>query len=84
MQKPFRIWDSKQLSDTFVIAKQLKQQIEMLYLNLDTNSLKELPHSMIPSENLYEIVLGYTQLFDAVLDNDLLKSGNKKHSSSFH
>jgi hypothetical protein len=67
-----------------VIVEQLKAQLEHLYLNLDAPSLKELPHSMIPSETLYEIVAGYHTLFNAVLDNDLLKSGNKRQNNSLH
>jgi len=84
MTKPFRVWHSKQLSDAYVIATQIQQQIEMLFLNTDAGSLRDLPHSMIPSESLYEIVHGYHLLFDAVLENDLLTTGNKKSEHKYH
>ena len=84
MKKPFRVWDSKQLSDAFVIAAQIEAQIEHLYINTDAASLRDIPHSMIPTENLYEIVHGYHLLFDAVLENDLLTTGNKKSEHKYH
>jgi hypothetical protein len=84
MKKPFRIWDSRQLSEAYVIATQIKEQIEMLFLNTDAGSLRDLPHSMVPTDNLYEIVSGYHALFDASLENDLLMTGNKKAEHKFH
>ena len=84
MKKPFRVWNSKQLSDAFVIAAQIQAQIEHLYMNTDAASLKDIPHSMIPTESLYEIVHGYHLLFDAVLEHDLLHTGNKKSDHNLH
>jgi hypothetical protein len=84
MKKPFRVWDIKQLGDAYVITEQIRAQIEMLFMNLDASSLNDIPHSMVPTETLYHIVSGYGLLYDAVLDYDLIKTGNTKQDHKSH
>lgn len=76
--KKIRIWDSQLLTNGFVLASQFKQNIETLFGEFNLMSIKEMPPSMIPSDTLYEIVLGYVTMYNTLLDHELLNTGNRK------
>jgi hypothetical protein len=82
MKKPFRVWSSKLLTDVYAVSEQFRTQIEALYTNLDAVSLKDMPHSMVPTDTLYELVSGLGILYEAALGSDLLNTGNKKQDYS--
>lgn len=84
MSKKLRIWDSKALSDVFVNLQQIQNGIEEITAKVGAQSLADLPNSMIPTENLYEITLCYELLYNKLLEHDLLNTGNKKPSSTLH
>jgi hypothetical protein len=73
-----RVWDSKLLNDTFVTTTQIKAHIETLIQQVMTNPLAELPHSMVPTQTLYEIVLCNDLMYNLLLDKELIETGNKK------
>jgi hypothetical protein len=79
-----KIWENRQISNTYMVSEQIKAHIETMFINLGANSLNDLPSSMVPTETLYELVLGYSTMFDQLMESDLLKLGNKKHSNNLH
>lgn len=84
MTNKLRTWDSKILSDTYVVLQQIQAGIEEITTKVGAQSLADLPNSMIPTENLYTITLCYEAMFDKLLEYDLLVTGNKKPSSTIH
>ena len=83
MQK-LRVWDSKVLSDVFVLLQQMQTGIEQLVEKTGAQSLADLPNSMIPTEKLYEITLCYELMYSKLLEYDLLATGNTKQLSMLH
>jgi hypothetical protein len=84
MTNKLRTWDSKILSDTYVVLQQIQAGIEEITTKVGAHSLADLPNSMIPTENLYAITLCYEAMYDKLLEYDLLVTGNKKPSSTIH
>lgn len=76
--KKLRTWDSKALADGYVVSAQFKQHIKEIYGKLNTTSISELPPSLIPSEILYELVCGFGIMYNNLVNQDLLNTGNKK------
>lgn len=79
-----RVWDSKVLSDVFVLLQQIQAGIAQLVEKTGAQSLADLPNSMIPTEKLYEITLCYELMYSRLLEYDLLATGNTKQSSMLH
>lgn len=73
----FNLTSSKQLFDICQKVIQMKSMIETMYVNMNMPSMADLPPSMVPTEMLYETLVGFTVLFDKCLANDLIKSGSK-------
>lgn len=84
MSKKLRTWDSKLLSDVFVLLEQMQFGIEQISRNVSAVSLSDLPNSMIPTQTLYEISLCYELMYNKLLEHDLLSTGNIKQSSTLH
>lgn len=79
-----RVWDSKVLSDVFVLLQQIQTGIEQLVEKTGAQSLADLPNSMLPTEKLYEITLCYELMYSKLLEYDLLATGNTKQLSMLH
>jgi hypothetical protein len=47
-------------------------------------SPNDLPNSLIPTDNLYSLVCAYEASYNALIENDLLKSGNLKTDKHIH
>ena len=77
MKKP-RIWDSKLLADTHSVSLQIQTHIENMEQQLANINIEEFPHSMVPTQTLYNLVICYNLAYNLLLDNELLKSGNNK------
>lgn len=79
----FRAWDSEVLSDGLRISIQIRTKIEELCVKTLV-SPDGLPNSLIPTDNLYSLVCAYEAAYNALLENDLLKSGNPKTQKNIH
>jgi hypothetical protein len=80
MSNKIRIWDTKLLTNTYAVVAQMKAQIETIVQQTGVTSLQVLPNSMIPTDKLYEIATCYEILYNRLLDQDLLNSGNIKQT----
>lgn len=77
-----RIWDASVLFNTLAVAEEFRNSIEALYTASETNSMSNLPPSIIPTENLYSIVAGYSIMYDMLLKEHLIKEGNPMPSKT--
>lgn len=74
----FNLASSNKLFDICQKAIQIKSSIETIAIT-NQISLDAIPASIIDTKDLYEVLAGYTALFDKCLANDLIKSGSKLH-----
>jgi hypothetical protein len=79
----FRAWDSEVLLDAVNISLQIRSKIEEMCINTRTNP-DDLPNSLIPTSNLYKLVCAYEASYNALIENDLVKSGNLKTDKNIH
>lgn len=79
----FKTWDSDILLDAVKISLQIRTKIEELCVRTHTMP-DNLPNSLIPTENLYNIVCAYEAAYNALIENDLVKSGNPKTQKNIH
>jgi hypothetical protein len=79
----FRAWDSEVLSDAVNISLQIRSKIEEMCIATRTPP-NELPNSLIPTNNLYSLVCAYEAAYNALIENDLVKSGNLKIDKNIH
>ena len=75
-----RVWDNELLTDTYSVTSQIQHRIELI-LNQINNQV-EIPHSMVPTKTLYEIVLGFDLMYNLLLDKELISLGHKKQDKS--
>ena len=79
----FKTWDSEILLEAVKVSLQIRSKIEELCIK--THSMPDsLPNSLIPTENLYTIVCAYEAAYNALIENDLVKSGNLKTQKNTH
>jgi hypothetical protein len=83
MSKKFRIWDSLALSDSAKLSLQLSQKIEEI-CEANKAAPHELPDSLVPTDKLYMLALAYTAAYEALVEYDLVKTGNIKQTKSTH
>jgi hypothetical protein len=80
--KKLNIWDSSFLAANYNIASQAVAKItKVCEGGVDVNTL---PPSMFPTESLYNICAGFTAMYETLLDQQLLKAGNKKQANQIH
>jgi hypothetical protein len=79
----FRTWDSEILADAVKISLQIRTKIEEMCITNRTPPYG-LPNSLIPTDNLYSLVCAYEAAYNALIENDLLKSGNLKTDKNIH
>lgn len=79
----FKTWDSDILLDAVKISLQIRTKIEELCVRTHTMP-DNLPNSLIPTENLYNIVCAYEAAYNALIENDLVKAGNPKTQKNIH
>ena len=79
----FRAWDSEILADAVKISLQIRAKIEEMCINhrIPPDSL---PNSLIPTDNLYSLVCAYEAAYNALIENDLVKSGNLTTQKNIH
>ena len=81
--RKFRLRDKPLLSGTYEQATQIKSKLEDS-LTDDTPDLEALPMSVIPSVILYDLSLAYISVYDKLLAEELIASGNTTKSNSLH
>lgn len=81
MTTPFKVWDSLTLQENVKVALQIKATIEEI---CTTNNISpyELPTSEIPSAQLYDLVSAFCSMYDKLLDQSLLKTGNLRQNKA--
>jgi len=79
----FKTWDSEVLTDAVKISLQIRSKIEEMCISTLT-SPDDLPNSLIPTDNLYRLVCAYEAAYNALLENDLVKSGNPTTQKNIH
>jgi hypothetical protein len=79
----FRTWDSEILLDAVKISLQIRTKIEEMCITTQT-SPDDLPNSLIPTGNLYNLACAYEAAYNALIENDLVKSGNLKTDKNLH
>lgn len=77
----FKTWDSEILAEAVNISIQIRSKIEDLCIeNRVTPDM--LPNSLIPTDNLYRLVCAYEASYNALVDKDLVTSGNLKSNKA--
>ena len=79
----FKAWDSQVLGDAVKISLQIRAKIEEMCIT-HRISPDGLPNSLIPTDNLYSLVCAYEAAYNALIENDLVKSGNLKTQKNIH
>ena len=79
----FKTWDSEILKDAVDISLQIRSKIEEMCITTRTLP-DDLPNSLIPTDNLYRLVCAYEAAYNALLENDLVKSGNLTTQKNIH
>lgn len=79
----FKTWDSEILADAVKISIQIRAKIEEMCIKTRTPP-DDLPNSLIPTDNLYNLVCAYEAAYNALMENDLVKSGNLKTQKNIH
>jgi hypothetical protein len=79
----FNTWDSEILSDGVKISIQIRSKIEEMCIRTLTTP-DQLPNSLIPTDNLYSLVCAYEAAYNALMESDLVKSGNPKTQKTQH
>jgi hypothetical protein len=80
MTKKINLWDNQLLTDAYVKAIQLHSNIDNLVAHLLESPLGELPHSMVPTKLLYELVICNKYMYELLLEKELLTAGCKKQT----
>lgn len=77
MTQAFKLWDSQALQDALKTAIQIKAQVEDICA---TNNISpyQLPHSVVPTAELFDLVACYVAAYDKLLEHSLLLTGNLK------
>jgi hypothetical protein len=84
MTNKLRVWNTKLLNDIYAISTQLRASIENISKQTGIMNLAVLPPSTIPTSTLYELVACYEVLYNRLLEEDLLKTGNIKQTKGLH
>ena len=79
----FKTWDSEILADAVKISIQIRAKIEEMCINARVPP-DGLPNSLIPTDNLYSLVCAYEAAYNALMENDLVKSGNLTTQKNIH
>ncbi len=78
-----RVWEHKVLEDTFNTASQFEKHINELLTKTKT-PISAIPPSLVPTATLLNLVACYTAMYNLLLVEDLIKSGNVKSSKNIH
>jgi len=71
----FRIWDSEALASSLKIAIQMRAKINEIAIE-NKVPINSVPQSLVPTSILYDLIVCYEAMYNKLLDNDLVKTGN--------
>ena len=78
-QRKLRIWDAKALYTVLSRAIEFRTTIEEM---MSDNGM--LPPSLVPTDELYNLVAAYEVMYDLLLKEQLIKTGNPKPTTTIH
>lgn len=85
MTKPIKNQDQYPIKDTLEKVLQLRQGILEVFKNTDTaRTLEDLPHSMVPTRLLFDIAICYEVMYEKLIEDGLMKTGNHKADRNLH
>jgi hypothetical protein len=73
----FKIWEEPLVNSVLKHAIQIKQNIEHLAIDSQTQPY-DMPPSLVPSDMLYNLAICYFALYEEILARDLVANGNPK------
>ena len=82
MKHQYRVRDSNFLADTLQKVTQITSKIEELCTE-DSNP-KDLPHSLVPTEVLYSILIAYESMHSALVNRELVIEGQHRANKRIH
>lgn len=71
------------LADSAKLSLQLSQKIEEI-CEANKAAPHELPDSLVPTDKLYMMALAYTAAYEALVEYELVKTGNIKQTKNTH
>lgn len=77
--RKFRVWDSDLIYSVLTDTEQIRNQIEAICVEKQVHP-DGLPHSLVPTDLLYNITACFVAMVDRLEAEDLIQSGNKKPS----
>lgn len=75
--RKFRVWDSNLIYSVLTDTEQIRAQIEGICKEKEIHP-DEIPHSLVPTELLYNITACFVAMVDRLETEDLIQSGNSK------
>lgn len=85
MTKPFKTSDSLAIKDILERVMQMRVQIIEIFQNLDSaRQVSDLPDSLVPTDMLLQILVTYEAMYDQLVTDKLIKSGNPKPNQIIH
>jgi hypothetical protein len=82
-KRAFKLWDSKSLTTIMINASEIVNMIENLS-DKENLPIEELNNTQISTALLYMFVAGYLDLYNKLLTESLIKTGNVKSTSNIH
>lgn len=82
-KRRFRVRDSIFLLNTWQKAIQISDTIETKCAEMETTPYR-LPTSVIPTDILYDLVIGYTEMYDKLIEEELAQAGYPNSTNTQH
>ena len=82
--KKLRAYDSKALADSYVIATQIIQKITELMVESEIDDVKKLPNSVFLTEELFNLAMCHSVMYETLEEHSLLADGHAKQSKTIH
>lgn len=82
--RAFKVWDSAVMTQIMQQAADVKAQIEKVSIESETPMLKDLKPFLVPAIILYGITDSYLKLYNTLLKEGLIQSGNVTKNTSYH
>jgi hypothetical protein len=84
MTKKLRAYDSRILAEHYVILEQMLSKLTLAMKESEVDDLTRMPHSVIPTETLYNIAVCYAVMYEQLVEQSLLDNGHAKPSNKIH
>jgi shikimate 5-dehydrogenase len=85
MATKLRAYNSKILADYYSMVVQMQLRLEQLVKHSATPiTMDQLPDSLVPTETLYNLLVCYDVMYNALYDDGLIKDGHIKTQQTIH